>query len=190
VLWDPVGSRRRPRCSRCARASPRRARKQPASSGRKELSAQEFRDLLAKGTIAPIDSMKGEDAFKGAKPEMDDLATPPSGAQKPNVQGPPAPKPEARPQPPENPYLAFGERIKVNPDGTITKPFPLRIGTGEEDGGADRDLRQLPAVDGGGAGPSTPEHGEARLTTDWDIELYQDLRNSPRAQRRRTSPTG
>lgn len=31
----------------------------------------------------------------------------------------------------ENPYLRFGERIMVHPDGRITKPFPLQAGRGK-----------------------------------------------------------
>jgi type II secretory pathway component GspD/PulD (secretin) len=35
------------------------------------------------------------------------------------------------PQFSENPYLRFGERIMVHPDGRITKPFPLQAGRGK-----------------------------------------------------------
>lgn len=35
------------------------------------------------------------------------------------------------PQFTENPYLRFGERIVVHPDGRITKPFPLQTGRGK-----------------------------------------------------------
>jgi type II secretory pathway component GspD/PulD (secretin) len=123
--------------------------------------------------------MKGEDAFKDAKPEMGDLAQPPTGAQKPNVQGPPSPlRSENRPQPPENPYLAFGERIKVNPDGTITKPFPLRIGTGKKMQDLIKEYGNFPLWTAEmGTGPSTPETVKVDMIPDWDIELYQDLRN-------------
>lgn len=37
----------------------------------------------------------------------------------------------ADPQFSENPYLRFGERIMVHPDGRITKPFPLQAGRGK-----------------------------------------------------------
>jgi type II secretory pathway component GspD/PulD (secretin) len=35
------------------------------------------------------------------------------------------------PQFSENPYLRFGERIMIHPDGRITKPFPLQAGRGK-----------------------------------------------------------
>src|SRR5687767_6167497 len=38
----------------------------PSSKPHRELTAEEFRDLLAKGTIRPVVAMEGEDAFAGA----------------------------------------------------------------------------------------------------------------------------
>jgi type II secretory pathway component GspD/PulD (secretin) len=155
----------------------------PTVPAQKELTAQEFRDLLAKGTIKPIASMKGEDAFKGISPEMDDLPTP----QGPVANPPAHPKPGGAQQAgnvptvvqqPENPYSAFGERIKVNPDGTITKPYPLRPGTGKKMEELIKKYGNFPMWTGAaGAGPSTPETVMLDTMEGWDVELYQDLRN-------------
>jgi len=78
----------------------------------------------------------------------------------------------------ENPYLTFGRRIKIYPDGSITKPYPLRPGTGEK-------MLQLIESYGNfpvwttemGTGPSPPSMVKLDLLKDWDVELVQDLRN-------------
>jgi type II secretory pathway component GspD/PulD (secretin) len=146
----------------------------PASSPRAELSAKEFRELLAKGTIQPVEAMKGEDAFAKTPEEFGEFAHPPetpTGAQAPAT--PPTAPPAA-----ENPYLIFGERIKVNPDGTITKPYPLRVGTGAKMKALIEAYGNFPLWTAEmGTGPSTPGTVKLDLLAGWDIELYQDLRN-------------
>ncbi|HVS09593.1 MAG TPA: hypothetical protein VMS76_06930 [Planctomycetota bacterium] len=151
----------------------------------RELTPQELRELLAKGTIQPVTEMQGEDAFGRFEPEMDrplserEIERAKEQAKAPHEEAPaePAPVEPAAPPVQENPYLAFGERIKVNPDGTITKPYPLRAGTGEK-------MQKLLTAYGNfpiwtpemGSGPSPPDMVKIDLEAGWDIELYQDLR--------------
>ena len=151
----------------------------------RELSPRELRDLLAQGTIQPVTEMEGEDAFDRFEPEMDaplsaaEIQKAQEQAKAPPEELPPEEPPQepAAPAVQENPYLAFGERIKVNPDGTITKPYPLRHGTGEK-------MQKLLTAYGNfpiwtsemGPGPSPPDMVKLDLEEGWDIELYQDLR--------------
>lgn len=165
----------------------------PASSGappppRRELTADELRDLLSRGTIRPVTEMEGDDPFAGVDPAMDapsaqeprtpakSDAAPTSGASESEPEA--TSTPEA-PAPPLNPYLQFGARIKVYPDGSITKPYPLRVGTGKR-------LKELIEAYGNfplwtaelGTGPSAPTTVKLDLLEKWDVELYQDLRNA------------
>ncbi len=153
------------------------------ASPRRELTAGELRDLLSRGTIRPVTEMEGDDPFAAVTPTM-------NGAGADAEQRDPGPassvqpaQPQSRatpdaPPPPLNPYLQFGARIKVYPDGTITKPFPLRVGTGKR-------LKELVEAYGNfplwtaelGPGPSSPTTVKIDLLEKWDVELYQDLRN-------------
>lgn len=161
-------------------AGPREVRE---SQGKPALTAEELNDLLQRHTIEPVEPPAGDGAA-AALPTMQDYADPAKAAalvsDPPPAEPPPgeAPEGQAALEPPqENPYLVFGERIKVNPDGTITKPFPLRVGTGEK-------LRDLIVNYGNfpiwkedlGPGPSPPNTVKIELLPGWDLELYQDLR--------------
>jgi type II secretory pathway component GspD/PulD (secretin) len=165
---------------------------------KRELTAEEFRDLLAKGTIQPTEAMVGEDPFKKYGDEGMGSPTAPvegfeKGAQEPAQEKPPAhelpphklklpvsPTGVGEANPPDNPYLTFGERIKVNPDGTVTKPYPLRVGTGEKMKKLIEDYGNfpmwVPPAAGAVAVPSTPGTVKLDLLPGWDVELYQDLR--------------
>ncbi len=162
---------------------------------KRELTVDEFRDLLAKGTIMPVDGMGGGEPFDNLDPGMGDEAplksdapgtaatasgqTPPAGAANVPHKIPPRPTPGAR-TPPENPYLVFGERIKVNPDGTLTKPYPMRVGTGTRMRKMIEDYGNFPMwvapTAGTPAAPSTPNTVKLDLLEKWDVELYQDMR--------------
>lgn len=183
-------------------AGPREAPESRTREAR-ELTAAELRELLAKGTIQPVTAMEGEDAFRDFPADMDDEpaarrleqiakegrppaeekppqpargdpqagATGPGEAAEPQA---PAPRP-AGPRP--NPYLEFGQRIKVYPDGTITKPYPLRAGTGEKMLQLMRDYGNFPLwTPEMGEGPSSPGTVKIENLPGWDVELYQDLR--------------
>jgi type II secretory pathway component GspD/PulD (secretin) len=143
---------------------------------RPALTAEELRELLEKHTIQPVDQLAGDNPAAASDPMAQEYAAPATAAA---LASDPA-KPQTNEQAsaaPENPYLVFGERIKVNPDGTITKPFPLRVGTGEK-------LRDLILNYGNfpmwsdklGPGPSSPNTVKLDLLPGWDVELYQDLR--------------
>jgi type II secretory pathway component GspD/PulD (secretin) len=152
------------------------AGKQPAG---KELTPEEFRELLAQGTITPVESMKEEDAFAGLEADMETETGAP-------VQPTPEPPPIQEAPAPVNPYLAFGERIKVNPDGTITKPYPLRVGTGKRLLDLIVSFGNFPMWEGGEeAGASTPDTVHVQNLEKWDIELYQNLRDPAKAAEER-----
>src|SRR5687768_6447770 len=97
----------------------------PAERPKRELTAEEFRDLLAKGTIRPTDTLEDDpfakfDASGMGDPEApkDPPVTPPASGSEttgqlselgtPPSSGTPPPAPAAAPSsPPENPYLVF-----------------------------------------------------------------------------------
>ena len=163
---------------------------------KRELTADEFRELLAMGTIDPVQGMGGGEPFDqfaaagmgDAPPPRQDVAgaSPPVSEQTATGEGASVPHklpsslPPRAAAPPENPYLIFGERIKVNPDGTVTKPYPLRVGTAArmkkliEDYGNFPMWVQEPA--GAPVTPSTPNTVKIDLLEKWDVELYQDMR--------------
>lgn len=150
---------------------------EPPADGNK-LSAEEFRRLLAEGTVEPVTEMEGEDPFADLPKELGDfdeaLERDPD-----DLAAEVAAELEADPPTPvrENPYLAFGARIKVNPDGTITKPYPLRVGTGKKMEDLIRDYGNFPLfVPADGVIPTT-EHVKLETLEGWDVELYRDLRN-------------
>lgn len=166
--------------------------------GKRPLTADELRGVLAQGTIRPVQELEEDDAFAQAERSQGEFADPEramaaleadeqrdqAAAAQANEREQAAKPPQREPAPalPPNPYLTFGERIKVYPDGTITKPFPLRIGTGEK-------MKAL--IESYGNFPIwTPELGPVSSVDavklenlpNWDVELYQDLRNSATAQ--------
>jgi type II secretory pathway component GspD/PulD (secretin) len=149
----------------------------PPAPPQKELSAEELRDLLAKGTIAPVTEMEGDDPFRGLESGMDDPGVPSTPPPQAPAAVEPRETPESAPEPPQNPYLQFGTRIKVYPDGTITKPYPLRVGTGEKLEKLIRDYGNFPLWTPEVGTPSPPNMVKVDLLAGWDIELYQDLRN-------------
>lgn len=155
--------------------------KGPSTTGR-ELSPDELRDVLEEGTIRPVAELEGEDVFADAQREQGEFATPDRALAAVEAGEQAAAAPASTPAPPSNPYLTFGERIKVYPDGTITKPYPLRTGTGEK-------MKQL--IESYGNFPLwTPELGPVSTLgsvklenlANWDVELYQDLRKADTAQ--------
>lgn len=155
------------------------------SAGKKPpLSAKEFRDVLAQGTIRPVQSLEGEDVFAEPEREQAEFAQPEQVLTQTGSTIQPTAERTLPIGPPvaANPYLTFGERIKVYPDGTITKPYPLRLGTGEKLKALLESYANLPLW--------TPEMGPTPASdkvkienlAGWDIELYQDLRNPAVAQ--------
>lgn len=153
----------------------------------KELSAAELQELLAKGTIKPVTEMEGDDPFGGVDGSMEDThaeelaakASSQGGAANATEPEPPVVAPPPRlPDPPENPYVRFGTRIRVYPDGTITKPYPLRVGTGKKLQELIQSYGNFPLWTAEAGNPSPPTLVKLDLMEKWDIELYQDLRNA------------
>ena len=162
------------------------APREPAPAPRRELTADELKELLSRGTIKPVVGMADEDAFKDLDAEMDEPAGPPGQGE------PAAPAAQSRPavgpvEPPQNPYVQFGARIKVYPDGTITKPYPLRTGTGEKLKSLIETYGNFPLWTAEAVSPSPPHMVKVDLLAGWDVELYQDLR-SPTAVAGQPSP--
>ena len=167
------------------------------TKGGRELTPDELRGVLAQGTIRPVQELEGDDAFAGAErqgefaeperamaaleaDERRDAEAKAKSQQKDAAAQEPAR--EARPPAPPNPYLTFGERIKVYPDGTITKPFPLRIGTGEKMKALIESYGNFPIWTPELGPVSTVDSVKLENLPNWDVELYQDLRNSATAQ--------
>ena len=166
------------------------------SANERGLTPDELRGVLAQGTIRPVQDLEGEDAFADAERSQGDFASPDralaaleadeqrdaDAAARSSAQAAPVQQPAPAAARPPNPYLTFGERIKVYPDGTITKPYPLRISTGEK-------MKQLIESYGNfplwtqELGPvSSVDSVKLENLPNWDVELYQDLRNVDTAQ--------
>lgn len=141
-----------------------------------ELTAEEFRQLLAQGTVAPVTGMESEDAFAELPAELGEFDDPERAAQAAKQAAEQA-QAEPEPPPPENPYLAFGERIQVNPDGTITKPYPLRVGTGKKMEELIRAYGNFPLWSAETDGVPSPDKVKMETLEGWDVELYRDLRD-------------
>ncbi len=147
----------------------------PAEKGEGELSPAELGELLGQGTIEPVTD-QSEDPFEGLDPSMEEPFVDPellaSAIDPAELEDDPQPQEP----PPQNPYLVFGERIRVNPDGTITKPYPLRVGTGKRMEDLIRAYGNFPLW-GGGETPSTPALVKMETLERWDVELYSNLRD-------------
>ncbi len=141
------------------------------------LTAEQLRDLLSKGTIKPVTEMEGEDPFRDLDTGMDDPIVPPGTVAGAALAAQPKPT-EPAPDAPQNPYLQFGARIKVYPDGTITKPFPLRVGTGKKLETLLKEYGNFPLWSADKGPVSPPNMVKLDLQENWDVELYQDLRDA------------
>lgn len=83
-----------------------------------ELTVEDLHDMLAEGTLRPVNTMdpEGESETEPfADPDSVDLNTDDS---------------DYYVDVPQNPYIEFGDRIVVYDDGRIAKMYPLRSGTG------------------------------------------------------------
>lgn len=146
----------------------------------KRLSAAEFREVLEQGTITPVISLDGEDVFQDAvDAQIGDLRDP--DAVLAELEGEILAAPGAVSIPPpieDNPYLVFGERIKVYPDGTITKPYPLRVGTGSKMKSLIESYGNFPLWDESQGPVSSPTTVKIENLENWDVEIYQNLREA------------
>jgi type II secretory pathway component GspD/PulD (secretin) len=153
----------------------------PARS-KEEISRDELAELISQGSLHPVGAMQGEDAFDQKVQEGPAGTDPFEGAARTlaDPQGLARPAGGAPPTvgPPENPYLVFGKRIVVHPDGRITKPYPLRVGTGKKLETLLRSYGGFPLYDPA-SGPQGTDTVCIDLQEGWDIELYADLRADP-----------
>lgn len=145
---------------------------EPAEPEGEEVTLEQFRDLISQGgvveptTSAAVTGPGGlpqdDDAFDVAAERYEDgfseLPIEPLG-------------------PPENPYLEFGKRIQVYPDGRITKPYPLRVGTGAKLESMLRSYGGFPIYNPE-TGPQGTDTVRMDLQEGWDIELYTNLRDA------------
>ncbi len=144
-----------------------------ASRSKKELTVENFRELLAEGTLKPVSSMD-PDPFEDSPFADPERVSASAGPTDPDLHMPVIV---------ENPYVEFGDRIVVYPDGRIAKIYPLRSGTGIK-------MQQLLDIYApfpvwtklGDEEPATPmpedptEVVRVDLHAGWDIELVTDLR--------------
>ena len=135
-----------------------------------ELTVENFRDLLAQGTLKPVDSMESDPFEDSPFADPAEVSFEGTGIE---------PDPFVE----QNPYIEFGDRIIVYPDGRIAKVYPLRSGTGIK-------LQELLNVYApfpvwtqmGEEEPLIPmpedpsEVVRVDLHAGWDIELVTDLR--------------
>jgi type II secretory pathway component GspD/PulD (secretin) len=142
----------------------------PATSPETEqISAAEVEALLAEGTIQPV--------LEGSPGGMNEEFVDPAVLEQATEGDAPSFRDGGLAAGSQNPYLAFGQRIKVNADGTITKPYPLRPGTGQKMEDLIRSYGDFPLwVEG------SMQTGLVKLETlpEWDIELVSDLRDPNR----------
>ena len=147
-----------------------------------EITLDEFRDLIRRGALQPVQGMDEGDSFADPDPDApgegfdaevrrieEELGEKLDGEPPPPVTiGPPAQS--------ENPYLRFGKRIMVYPElGLITKPYPLRVGLGPRMQKLLVQYGRFPLYDPE-SGPQTPDTVRIDLEEKWDQELFSDLR--------------
>lgn len=144
-----------------------------------QLTIDDFRDLIQKGALKPVEAMP-EDAGDFADPTPDQVPFDQAARalEEALKQAPETAPPAAEPAfPPENPYLVFGKRIVVyEKQGLISKPFPLRVGLGEQLEKLLLEYGNFPLYDPK-TGPQTPDTVRIKLLPKWDQELFSDLRS-------------
>jgi len=154
------------------------------------LTNEKFQQLITQGALKPVRAME-EDPFNKVQADMDEDVFAKAVERLEAGQPPPAdrigppvaetPKPaESAPSFPENPYLVFGRRIQVYPEsGLITKPFPLKVGTGKKLNDLLKTYGNFPLFDATdpNAGRQKPETVRLDLQEKWDMEPFvADLR--------------
>jgi len=156
---------------------------QEAHGTKEELTVEQFRELLADGTLKPVTAMDS-DPFEDmpfADPERVEAAQREADSAEMADENPALDFPE--PEIELNPYIEFGGRIVLYPDGRIAKVYPLRTGTGVK-------MQELLDIYApfpvwtrmGDVEPETPMPEDPRevvrvdLHAGWDIELVTDLR--------------
>jgi type II secretory pathway component GspD/PulD (secretin) len=164
----------------------------PGHSKSEQLTIEQFRELIHKGALRPIEAMPDDSrdfqdpapnaapfdqtakALEEALRQKTDAGVTPAapGASEAAPTAPVA----APPPEPENPYLVFGKRIVVyDTRGLISKPFPLRVGLGKQLKLMLDQSGNFPLYDPA-SGPQKPDTVRIDLLEKWDQELFTDLR--------------
>ncbi len=132
----------------------------------------DLRQLIEKGSLTPVDGMGEGDFRDPARDERSSF----DQAEEPR-------KPVAGAADPvqafgENPYLVFGSRIVVYPSKQlISKPFPLRPGTGAKLEKLLRLIGPFELYDQKTAtAPQSPRQVRLDLEENWDVENFGQLR--------------
>lgn len=151
-----------------------------AESKSNELTIEDFRELIQKGALRPVEAMPEDSAdFADPTPDapsFDQSARALEDALKQKKIDDATPKPVEPEAPPENPYLVFGKRIVVYAgQGLISKPFPLRVGLGKQLETLLNKFGNFPLYDPA-TGPQKPDTVRIDLLEKWDQELFADLR--------------
>lgn len=140
----------------------------------------ELRQLIEKGSLTPVEGMGEGDFRDPARDEKSSF----DQAEEPRKPAPAPPTaPSTAPADPvqafgENPYLVFGPRIVVYPSKRlISKPFPLRPGTGSK---LERLLRLIGPFElydqKTATEPQKPTQVRLDLEENWDVENFGQLR--------------
>ncbi len=176
----------------CAAAVPGCRGPEPTVEGHRkerELSLENFRELVESGTLRPVAAMDDQ-AFEEAEEDSPFEAFPFRDPQDVALESdrktpePEQPLPPAPVVPPPNPYLEFGDRIIVYPDGRIAKMYPLRSGTGLKMQELLLTYAPFPiwtsadVESGDASGPDASGRVRIDLHEGWDIELVSDLRQT------------
>ena len=165
----------------------RSAASEPEEGGKGgEISRDSLGELIAKGELRPVtaDDPESAGAPPGSVQDTDTQAFDRAARklQESRTQaaqvGTPA-IPPVRAEALQNPYLVFGKRILVNEEtGLITKPYPLRVGSGKQ-------FLQLLQTYGNfqlwqpGGAAQTAEQVRLELYERLDQELLNNMRVSP-----------
>lgn len=123
----------------------------------------------ASTTAAPVGAQPASTAPASAA-----SSTAPASGAHATEAATPAAKP-ASDDPPENPYLVFGKRIVVYPNGLIMKPYPLRVGSGK---GMSELLKKYGNFPLYTEGQQSPDQVRLDLQEKWDMEQFADLRQT------------
>lgn len=164
-----------------------------AASQEDDLNLEMFRELISQGALRPVQALENEDDFaEWERGMLEDDAFSKSGEEllalglEPNRTTDGGEAPVTEPDPaaadeevfvPENPYLEFGKRIMEWPDqGLISKPYPLRVGTGEKLQVLLESYGNFPLWTAESEGDQSPDAVRIDLLPGWDVELVTDLR--------------
>lgn len=145
-----------------------------------------LRALIDRKSLTPVEGM-GEGDFTDPDPDTADaFDAAEKAARDPAAEAKPSKPPAADPLQAfsENPYLVFGPRIVVYPSKKlISKPFPLRAGTGSKLERLIKLIGPFELYDAKTATePQRPDQVRIDLEEGWDQESFSALRNGDKVE--------